>query len=1667
MVTLEQAKAYIEKHPKTTIATVAQLDGFTQPYRTLGLLVSGEYRKEYGSSPAIVELLRQQFGSDTVNPWETKEGKRLATTLFGQVIGPFVADMWEMMDRLPYQSGFARRPFRLNGSNYPELKISLLTGLYYTGQTGYNAMTIEDQILYSVYQPNNQAGLFLSLALNRWPERYFQLLEEIFLGEHEIGGVSTELIKALLLTDREEFHLLVEKLLLAAQQQEGLRQSILESLDFTSVTALRRFIDVILEHNLTRFSSVVRAVDVWFGFRWDAPKAATVRRALELARKYLDHGGTANEALQTQDNLEWYVFLWATGIEDVDAATKWALDVVYDERIEKIKKLVSLFFVHETRRTRHQIVDYAKREMGNDIELDYWLTLNFPDFEMTDDLFDRFVQDAKLLPKQGKTFEGRGFEWKSYTITPEHFYDKAIYYGKERHLIALAEELSALPSRTRETLLKAVFPHHYTNIWEYPYGSKRETKRLELAEDAWQRRVVRKAIIDRNNTVSATGQRLFWAMDLYAADIEILEQLLARKGKELRKVSIELLLDQPDHVLRHSLERLIASANLDQRLAALEMLTVLHENGRMPSEVTRFAEQYRSREISANERVLLDKLSTKEEVAWSFANGFGAIDYANLTDFDLPKNRFERKKGLASWFSGSTFLFKDLIDTQKTSHAINQLIELFEQHKDFEYQFEGYEGETVTALLGNTLAYLKAGHHNKTPQEKLENLPLAHIWQQWYRSCGLNDFELYTVAHYFRRQYPKVRLSDAAKRFTALYLPEFPGIKVEGVTNFYQSTAEKVMRILEHLLDAHGDKRLWASFRLDVLEDALHHFPQQLKTESPYAEQYYYGDAHWTGWVMSLLYNISEGDESDLDDEQCLRLWKLQWYLLAQCINRPEEARSVGEVLPRIGNALDPGRPWELPVPSISLSLRLYQRRLIGKDDVLLLSLLNDDLFSLLEGSLKYRSLDLPDAEVQGINRQLKENLLRLELGRGDLPTEASRYIYNMNHIEGMGFFFEALSRLGDDTFEKGYTYDTTSKRFTFSRVLKRVVPAEDESYEDFAARIRGSGLQKKRLVEVACYATQWADWIGDYLKINKLREAVWWFIAHTTDYMDAEKETVIARYSNVPRNDFQKGAIDIDWFHRVYATLGKANWKLVHEAAKYLSDGLGYRRVKLYSSVLLGETKVTEAWQKIMEKRDKDYVMALGLIPISKANPEADLLKRYDLLQDFLKQSRQFGAQRQESERNAVAIGMDNLARNAGYDDRIRFSWAMESKATQAIMENSPVTIDDVEVALIVDDQGKADLRVSKKGKEQKSIPAKYRKDGRIASLQEAKSYLVQQYGRTRASLEQAMVRQDPFKGWELNNLMSHPVVQAMLSKLVLFLPEAEQFGFWEKGNLRGADASLHPIREDDVVLIAHPSHLYAAVQWDLYQKFVFDNAIQQPFKQVFRELYLPTADELERSNRSERYQGHQVQPNKAVALLRSRGWTVSYQEGLQKVYHKEGYLATLFSMADWFSPSDVESPTLEYVCFFSLRSGEPMPLSEIDPVVFSEVMRDVDLVVSVAHVGEVDPEASHSTMEMRGVLARESARLFKLDNVEVKSRHILVKGKLAEYNIHLGSGMVSKNGLQLSIIPVHSQHRGRVFLPFVDDDPKSAEIISKMLLLAKDDTIKDPTILQQIHGS
>jgi hypothetical protein len=287
--------------------------------------------------------------------------------------------------------------------------------------------------------------------------------------------------------------------------------------------------------------------------------------------------------------------------------------------------------------------------------------------------------------------------------------------------------------------------------------------------------------------------------------------------------------------------------------------------------------------------------------------------------------------------------------------------------------------------------------------------------------------------------------------------------------------------------------------------------------------------------------------------------------------------------------------------------------------------------------------------------------------------------------------------------------------------------------------------------------------------------------------------------------------------------------------------------------------------------------------------------------------------------------------------------------------------------------------------------------------------------------------------------------------------------------GTLEELNSEASRIPADTRLLVAHPSTLRKMGLLAVYQRLFFEKqketGLKQPFKQVFREFYVKLEEEKDALD-SRMFAGYQIQPKKTVAALKGRRWVADYDEGLQKIFFRQDITATIYALADWFSPADTESPTLEFVSFYDRKTHKQKKLKEVPDILYSEVMRDVDLAVSVAHVGGVDPETSHSTIEMRRTIFAFNMELFGITNVTFEGTHAFIKGTLDNYSVQLGSGVIHKeSGGMVNILPVHSQQRGKIFLPFIDEDPKTAEILSKILLLAEDQKIKDPYILEQLR--
>ncbi len=776
--------------------------------------------------------------------------------------------------------------------------------------------------------------------------------------------------------------------------------------------------------------------------------------------------------------------------------------------------------------------------------------------------------------------------------------------------------------------------------------------------------------------------------------------------------------------------------------------------------------------------------------------------------------------------------------------------------------------------------------------------------------------------------------------------------------------------------------------------------------------------------------------------------------------------------------------------------VRAYRQRLLPDHDMLRV-LLQVGERDVLErgGGWEYviQKLTSPFLSAQLIAtapgfKQLLDNLLdrvvSLEIDRGDFASPVSTFAGRTVHYEGARHFLNLLDRIGKANLDRtvlgrpvvGPGRQGGDPRLVmYCHLLRSCWPGPGENGDTLKTLRQGRDLSDQRLIDAAMYAPQWIPAVSACLGWPGLESMCWYFHAHVgcqaNEWSEtrmrchgdqtAFKETMIAQHSDITPDDFADGAFDLDWFREAYAAIGDKHFTAVYAAAKYIGPGPRHVRAKLYADAVNGKLSLAETEKLITDKRSQNYVLAYGLIPFDPKDPEADQRRRYQLLRLFEKQSKQFGAKRRASESRAAALGLENLARNAGYDTPVRFIWKMEDAIARASDVFSPRRIggDDnaggVSACLAPDPDGNIALNLSRGDKALKSVPAALKKDPAYLDLQADLKTWRDQQSRARATLEESMVRQDQLDLEELATLAKNPVFAPLLGPLVYQVGDRiDYLDALVKDQVQGA------------AVLAHPLQLKNAGVWEKFQRDLFDRQIRQPFKQVFRELYSPTAKELATGTTSDRYSGYQVKPAQTMGLLKSKGWTAYFEAGIQKVCRREKIIARIDSMNTWLPPFGVESAPLGIVTFTPRHSHDPLFIKDVPPILFSEVMRDLDLVVSVAFAGGVDPETSLSTIEMRTAVAREAVRLFKLDNVTFKENHAFIQGKRAEYTLHMGSGVIHVMAQgALNVAAVLSQHRGRVFLPFADDDPRTAEIITKILIFARDGELKDPAILAQLR--
>ncbi|HEX6684088.1 MAG TPA: DUF4132 domain-containing protein [Candidatus Limnocylindrales bacterium] len=366
----------------------------------------------------------------------------------------------------------------------------------------------------------------------------------------------------------------------------------------------------------------------------------------------------------------------------------------------------------------------------------------------------------------------------------------------------------------------------------------------------------------------------------------------------------------------------------------------------------------------------------------------------------------------------------------------------------------------------------------------------------------------------------------------------------------------------------------------------------------------------------------------------------------------------------------------------------------------------------------------------------------------------------------------------------------------------------------------------------------------------------------------------------------------------------------------------------------------------------------------------------------------------------------------------------------------------------------------------------------------------------------------------------LDHPLLGTLARRLIWTVDgDARGFADGALRTLDGGETAPDPGAE---VRLWHPiDHPVDEVM--AWRDWLERHEITQPFKQAHREVYVLTDAERATGVYSNRFAAHILRQHQFHALAAVRGWRNKLRLMVDDEYPpasrelpRWGLRAEFWveGIGDDYSTDATESGSYlriatDQVRFYPTgapqnwahagggpyrtagRRAEPLALQDIPPLVLSEVLRDIDLFVGVASVGN-DPtwqdggpegrfreywhdysfgELSETAQTRRDLLTRLLPRLAIADRATISGRFLKVRGELRTYKIHLGSGniLMEPNDEYLCIVPTQTPGSpeagtGGLFLPF-EGDRTLAVILSKAMLLAKDEEITDLSITRQIR--
>ncbi|HEV2236969.1 MAG TPA: hypothetical protein VGR57_09950, partial [Ktedonobacterales bacterium] len=335
MLTPEQAKAALEAHrdPADEQRRLALIPALQAParaiaYALLGREADGSAGKSHPVNGSAMPgaVARHQWAAQRLDDLTSAERLPIFSVFF-PALAEAVEAGWQFHRSQPYTSPHAQAaPFRAPGR--PEVTLGqrqtwLLALIGMVGPYHEDVRWLARHAAYLHDYYGRSLGLLFAAVIDGDPARgdeLFDLLLAAARGEDAVAGYGRYIPAALLAASRPAGWECVERVLLGAQREEGVRQTILEALGTAHPQAFAQLLALIEREQLTRFSAITRAVNGWLGTTWDSAQAPAVARAVASLRQMLSDAGERERALASGSGEEAYLALWAMGMADIYAA---------------------------------------------------------------------------------------------------------------------------------------------------------------------------------------------------------------------------------------------------------------------------------------------------------------------------------------------------------------------------------------------------------------------------------------------------------------------------------------------------------------------------------------------------------------------------------------------------------------------------------------------------------------------------------------------------------------------------------------------------------------------------------------------------------------------------------------------------------------------------------------------------------------------------------------------------------------------------------------------------------------------------------------------------------------------------------------------------------------------------------------------------------------------------------------------------------------------------------------------------------------------------------------------------------------------------------------------------------------------------------------------------